>query len=98
MLNVSLIRFFIPLFLLVFRLSNPSHVLLATLTGGLTAVFFTDVLQCCIMIVGGIVVAIMSKLNYRNSSFVLFYCRHPLVFSQKMYTVKCKLFKTRMLL
>lgn len=48
--------------------------LLATFTGGLTAVFFTDVLQCCIMIVGGIVVAIMSKHP--------FYCRHPLVFSR----------------
>ena len=29
--------------------------------GGLTAVFFTDVLQCTIMVIGGIVVAIMSK-------------------------------------
>ena len=32
-----------------------------TFAGGLTAVFFTDVLQCSIMVVGGIIVAIMSK-------------------------------------
>ncbi|XP_020600520.1 sodium/glucose cotransporter 5-like [Orbicella faveolata] len=31
-----------------------------TVLGGLTAVFFTDVLQCTIMIIGAIVVAIMS--------------------------------------
>lgn len=31
-----------------------------TVLGGLTAVFFTDVLQCTIMVIGGIVVAIMS--------------------------------------
>ena len=46
--------------------------------GGLTAVIFTDVLQCAIMIVGAIVLAILSKqylssLALHLASFVYFW-------------------------
>jgi len=35
-------------------------------------VFFTDVLQCTIMVIGGIVVAIMSKCSHLLRGFCLF--------------------------
>ena len=34
------------------------------ISGGLTAVIYTDVLQCTIMLIGAIVLAIMSKYYY----------------------------------
>jgi len=47
---------------LVIVIINQLLIIILIFSGGLTAVIFTDVLQCVIMILGAITLAILSKL------------------------------------